>query len=410
MEKVYLYGAGINCIGVIRFLGKQNIIAVIDSDSQKTGSRIEGISIISLQEYLERADHYNIFITSYFYADAIGRILKKNTTSRFYKSPYMQMGYYENVRDIVDKLNLKQYEKLYLVSRDPIANLIYDDLNEKCNGSIQFLDTLSEEIEDIASVIVTCELSNTHLSNLKKKYGENRIIDINLIYKERFSLNNKRLISFKNIHKGKRCFIIGNGPSLRYEDLEQLYQEEEICFGVNRIYLAYEYTNWRPDYYVAVDYLIVQKDWKFIDNLEGIKFIRHFYDSGITWSSDTIYEFQGKIYEIGNPEFSLDIEKGIYCGNTVIYDVLQIALYMGFEEIYLLGVDMTFNDRPEEEGAHFYKTPDKNEKLLKGNSNEALTAFRYANDFTKKIGKNIKNATRGGALEIFERVSFDNLF
>lgn len=57
-----------------------------------------------------------------------------------------------------------------------------------------------------------------------------------------------------------------------------------------------------------------------------------------------------------NPCLSQDMYNGVYTGNTVVYDAIQIALYMGFEEIYLLGVDMTRGDEPKMR-AHIFINP-----------------------------------------------------
>ncbi len=61
------------------------------------------------------------------------------------------------------------------------------------------------------------------------------------------------LSSLKDRHKGEKCFIIGNGPSLRAEDLQKLYEKEIISFATNRIFHIFDQTEWRPDYYVSED-------------------------------------------------------------------------------------------------------------------------------------------------------------
>jgi hypothetical protein len=47
----------------------------------------------------------------------------------------------------------------------------------------------------------------------------------------------RRLAALKDVHKGRRAFIIGNGPSLRQTDLSKL--KNEFTFGMNRIYLLF---------------------------------------------------------------------------------------------------------------------------------------------------------------------------
>ena len=55
--------------------------------------------------------------------------------------------------------------------------------------------------------------------------------------------NDQRLTNLQNIHKGKRAFILGNGPSLSIADLNKL--KNEITFASNKIYLAFEKTDIR---------------------------------------------------------------------------------------------------------------------------------------------------------------------
>src|SRR5699024_7865108 len=63
--------------------------------------------------------------------------------------------------------------------------------------------------------------------------------------------NRARIEALRNCHKGERCFIIGNGPSLRAEDLDKL--KNEITFACNRINLIFDQTDWRPTYYCITD-------------------------------------------------------------------------------------------------------------------------------------------------------------
>ena len=56
------------------------------------------------------------------------------------------------------------------------------------------------------------------------------------------SFYGRKLQKLKNIHKGERCFIVANGPSLTSGDLNMLYNNKEITFGMNRIYKFFEKT------------------------------------------------------------------------------------------------------------------------------------------------------------------------
>lgn len=407
-SKIYLFGAGINCAAVIEFFGKSNIIAIIDSDKRLQGDYYDEIPIISLQRYISENHGEKIVVSGFYAAEKIADILIENNITDFYICPYMQNGFYKNALDIAVKLNLFQYSNICFFSENPMSNVIILSMrNEGYGGEFCFVDMVDSKAKK--SILIVTNMEE------KKQLKENRsdyikIIDINDIYKKKYRFKNYELIKFKNMHHGKRCFIIGNGPSLTYQDLQKLYKKKEICFGVNRIYLSYEYTDWRPDYYVACDYLIVKKDAKIIQELSADKFIRHYFNRIIFNKQEDIYEYNGIVEDNKGLPFSSDIVKGVYMGKTVVYDCIQIAAYMGFTEIYLLGVDLTENMIAEAEGTHFYKSPDTNEHLMKGDRGANLRAMKNARTYMELAGRTLKNATRNAQWDEIEKVDFDSLF
>ncbi|WP_246943871.1 6-hydroxymethylpterin diphosphokinase MptE-like protein [Bacillus pinisoli] len=234
-----------------------------------------------------------------------------------------------------------------------------------------------------------------------------------------YSDNGRQIKSLKNIHLNKRCFIIGNGPSLTTGDLSKLHNE--ITFAFNRIYYLFNQTDWRPTYYCAEDDKTITKSKEEINNLNiknkffPINFPR---DNKIQFKNAKYYIFKFGDRNI-EPKFSKDIVKGIYWGNTVAYTAIQLAVYMGIKEIYLLGVDHNFskmiNDKGEiiiDETAKDYFTNeynnDKNDLYIP-NVDISTRAFLAAKNYADKHNIKIYNATRGGKLEVFERVNFDNI-
>lgn len=117
------------------------------------------------------------------------------------------------------------------------------------------------------------------------------------------------------------------------------------------------------------------------------------------------------IHQKDDFKFSEDIEKYVYSGLTVTYNMIQMAMYMGFSEIYLLGIDFSFSGMSENKGNHFCEEYSKNTKM-KGSfyAEESLKAYTAAEEISYKRGVRIYNATRGGKLEVFERKNFDKLF
>lgn len=110
----------------------------------------------------------------------------------------------------------------------------------------------------------------------------------------------------------------------------------------------------------------------------------------------------------------------IYWGGTVAYTAMQMAVYMGFKEIYLIGVDHNFRVSQDSNGnikvdnsvkdyfCDNYNS-DKDELYIP-NLNNSTKAYMAAKKYCDEHDVTIYNATRGGKLEVFERVDFDKLF
>lgn len=230
----------------------------------------------------------------------------------------------------------------------------------------------------------------------------------------------EKLEKLKNKHSGQRCFIIGNGPSLTKEDLELL--SNEVTFASNRIFRIFDQTKWRPTYYAVFDDSIASAEdlTQFVNQLRcEAKFVR---EQG--WRSNRklkdvcyIHSWHSRKY-LKNPCFSKDLTKGIYTIATVTYSMIQIARYMGFSEIYLLGVDHKYRNELKKDGTvvtnektkSYFGQEGKHEKSVVAASWEMEEVYRYVENYAKENNFCIYNSTRGGCLEIFERVDLDNLF
>lgn len=233
----------------------------------------------------------------------------------------------------------------------------------------------------------------------------------------------KRLRSVKDIHKGERCFIVANGPSLTLDDLNTLYKNKEYTFGMNRIFKFFDKTEWRPTFYVCEDINIFNDSIDAINSISSdMKFIpinHHFYDN---------INVEGAYYFLPNYDrkmdfpnsFSTDISRQIDSLGTVTFTCINIAAYMGFSEIYLLGVDNNYRVTIDEDGNtvvdkdakdYFCDDYDKDIKdIVVHDMGANIRAYRKAKCACDEMGIQIYNATRGGKLEVFPRVGFDSLF
>ena len=155
--------------------------------------------------------------------------------------------------------------------------------------------------------------------------------------------NKKWLESFRGKHEGQRCFVIGNGPSLRAEDLDKL--KGELTFGVNKITEIFKYTDWRPTYYMVSDplYFVDQNERiaELIDHAMLLLPSEFLTQVDSNYVKRIVWYYPIRRYSI-IPEFSNCPDKFVYEGGSVLYKVIQFAVYMGIKEVYLLGVDNNY--------------------------------------------------------------------
>ena len=242
----------------------------------------------------------------------------------------------------------------------------------------------------------------------------------------------KKVKKYRDKYKGMRCFIVGNGPSLVPSDLDLI--KNEISFAANTIFKMYSKTAWRPTYYCIQDENVLKEiadevsteieatsEATFIRMRssrivmkEKLKFNNLIYIP-IVWKKTKRY----------SAPFSKDASKYVFDGSMVTYLALQLAVYMGFSEVYLLGMDHNFPYSYNREGkiiandvniaVHFWESADENKDqgriILHANYQEfAENSYREAKEFCEKDGSvTIYNATRGGKLEVFERVNLDEI-
>ena len=227
----------------------------------------------------------------------------------------------------------------------------------------------------------------------------------------------KRLNSFRNLYRGRRCFIIGNGPSLKKMDLSPL--KDEITFGLNRFYLLFEKIGFCSSFMVAVNELVVEQCAKEISALAIPTFINIKSNNHISLNRNTMF-----IQCLGSPKtgpwFSSDLKKGICTGGTVTYVAMQIAYFMGFEQVILIGVDHSFVTKGEPHRVVVTQESDPNHfdpnyfgkgfKWQLPDLERSELSYRIAKFHYERNKREILDATVEGKLDIFPKVDYENLF
>lgn len=218
------------------------------------------------------------------------------------------------------------------------------------------------------------------------------------------------ITKFKNIHEGKRCFIIGTGPSLNKTNLGLL--KNEICFGVNTLYRGLESFGINPQYWAIGDDTIIQKHSRnILQNIETTLFSCSPGGNRLKKKDGDkckeVYNMPLLGHMTSNDAFSSDVSKGTFNGRTVIIDVcLQVAYYMGFSKVYLVGCDSDYS------GIHRFDglTSDvPNTPAIQGDFSFIFNAYEICKKNYESNGREIINCTVGGKLETFKRQNLEDV-
>lgn len=255
-------------------------------------------------------------------------------------------------------------------------------------------------------------------SVLSKLYGWLLLLNKNI----RLTLRiNKK---FKNIHEGERCFIVANGPSIIKQNILPL--KNEHVFFINKGWRHKDYKKIKPEYYCIPKVEESNKEsirWlKFISKkiLKNTSVFLSYYDKNKCEKNKI---FQNNTYFIihhgswKNFRFSnLNIVKPIPTISNSPMMCIQIAIYMGFKEIYLLGTDYDFLTHYGK-STHFYKEKTIVWHDIWGTYEDCVKTFlqimneyRSIKLYSERRGIKIYNATLGGYLEVFRRKNLNSLF
>lgn len=251
----------------------------------------------------------------------------------------------------------------------------------------------------------------------------------------------KNNVELKDKHKGGRCFMLGSGPSIKDENLKPL--KNEIVFALNNFYVhddfpeimstniekyymtapthppqtAKEWINWFADMEknMPINANMIFGISNHINNINNILEQNHFfknhqkywYYAGI--NIDDYYQYSPR---------DIDIVRMTWMADTVSIYAIIFAIYMGFSEIYLLGMDHDYICN-NESNCRFYKNGihQKNEsnRITKGSSRtkkESLGIYKVFSQYElllKNSNTKIYNTSRNSLLDVFNYVTFNDV-
>jgi hypothetical protein len=223
-----------------------------------------------------------------------------------------------------------------------------------------------------------------------------------------------RLKTLHNRHQGETAVLVANGPSLNRMDLRVLRHATVI--GMNKIYLGLKRFGFYPRYYVAVNDKVLQQAAEPIKALNCVKFLSHrcadfIAEDALTHHLDTTRP---------PARFCADITHGLHAGWTVTHAALQIAYFLGFQKVVIIGMDHRFEYSGAPNEARVLDGPDPNhfspDYFGHGQSwdnpdlERSEESYRIARAEFESDGRRIFDATVDGACTIFEKADFTALF
>lgn len=238
-----------------------------------------------------------------------------------------------------------------------------------------------------------------------------------------------RLATLRNRGASKKIVIVGNAPSLRRINLDALTGVP--TFAANRIYLAYDQTDWRPTYYTCLDWRVTPDNYAEINQLTGSTFFFPNRFRGLLRTGDDVYWYHSiNRTDRWREQFETNATHGVRGLGTVVTAMLQLAWHMGYREFILIGVDADYAipKTVEQAGPAAFDTGQRLEltstrdddsnhfdpryfgtgkRWHDPNVDEMVRCFAICRKAIEARGGRLVNATPGGKLEVLDRVKLD---
>jgi len=252
-------------------------------------------------------------------------------------------------------------------------------------------------------------------------------------FHDRAKLLSRNRQLFRRHADTKRCFVIGNGPSLKTQDLKLL--RDEFTIVTNSFFKHPDHAIVKPNYCCVGDVSFIEDQPHCIGWLREIDkklpattlfFLpqgRELFAKHHLFQNHEIY-YIDRLFMVDKPEHvSIDISQPTNVGHsTGTSFAIPVALYLGFQEIYLIGFDANWIGIKDQSSVHFYDTneyyPHFDKALVPGETLEdqlwtshlEFKGHRLLRDKALLMGARIFNATNGGWLDMYPRVRYETLF
>ena len=222
-------------------------------------------------------------------------------------------------------------------------------------------------------------------------------------------ISRHRIKALKNSHLDQKAVILCNGPSLNKVDWQELIDHDIFTFGLNKINLLFDKTSFRPSAIVAVNQHVLEQNADFYNQTEIPLFVDSLARRRVRFRPNIHFLHSANIWN----KFARNCAISINQGCTVTYVAMQLAFYLGFRKVALVGCDHSFHSTgdtnktvsaEENDSDHFDKQYFSNGvKWQLPDLIGSEVHYQLARSVFESYGRKIINCTDGGKLEIFKR-------
>lgn len=218
---------------------------------------------------------------------------------------------------------------------------------------------------------------------------------------------------FRNLHVGQRCVIVCNGPSLNAMDMGFL--RAEVVLGMNKIHLGLGRFGFYPRYLAVVNALVAEQSRAELAAMSCIKFVGA---RAAGQMPQDAFTYHLPLLEPPTV-FSPDIAKGVREGGTVTHVALQIAYYMGFASVVIIGMDHRYDFAGKPHQVRHHDGPDLNhfspeyfagKDWMNPDLARSETSYTAARRVFEAAGRQIIDATVDGACTVFAKQDYRAVF
>lgn len=219
-----------------------------------------------------------------------------------------------------------------------------------------------------------------------------------------FEINSERKVESKVV------WIIGNGPSVKIDDLEKIHGSGMLSAVANRFHMTYSKTSYRPDFVVSSDEDMI-RDF-------GEEIAQNNAERSVIFAVDNCFKKYGQARLLlrlySKIRLRISPIRGVYNAGGSLFTAIQVFYSMGYRDFILYGIDHNFQynmvgGKAVGDGNHFIKNYRSGKEWIPPRTRQIEESFLRVKRQLESEGGSIVNASRYSLLPNIKRVDFDNI-